>query len=279
MNYLALLQLMAQMRGEQEASTTEGKQQQLLQDALKQYDSIGLPDLSNVTAEQVGDPDTMGAQRDALNELLRIGKAGGMTLEDQANLNSIRGQQARSTTQGMDRVREQMAARGIRGGGAELSMQLAGNQGAAQRASDDALKVRADAQKHALDSIVSGGRMAGDMTSATDARNRYNADARSRAQMYNAGLGQQQFNNQMARAAGRSGQVGGLSNFYGNQAMGQRAYARGMGQAGANAVGGNYGNAKDPYAAAPQKQANASGYTQPDDQWDNLQPATPYTYG
>lgn len=83
--------------------------------------------------------------------------------------------------------------------------------------------------------------------SAADARTKFNLDARERARLYNAGLGQQNFENQLARASGRSGQAQGLSGFYGQQAADRRAFGAGLGKAGADyyrgmSGGGNRGS-------------------------------------
>lgn len=266
-DYGQYIQLGMQFLGEVGAQGSEAEAQHLLERAYEQFGNIDVPSLKAIVAEEMGpsameglksDPALAGLQKQSLEEMLRMGRSGGMTLEDKANLNDIRGRQARTMRAGEGRVREQMAARGIRGGGAELAMQLSGNQGAAQRASDEGLRVAADAQKRARDSILEGGRMAGSIrgqdfsegtarASAADARSRYNTDARMRAKLYNNNLPQQDFDNRIAIARGRSGQLGNLSGFHSNQAAGTRASARGYGQSLANLPNGNSGGSGGGY--------------------------------
>jgi hypothetical protein len=261
-----LIQLGVSVLGDVFAGKSEDEQKYLLERAYEQFGKIDAPALKEIAAQELGpsamegvktDPALAGLQRESLDEMLRIGRSGGMTLEDKANLNDIRGQQARTTAAGNNRVREQMAARGISGGGAELAMSLANNQGAAQRASEGGLRVAADAQKRARDSIIEGGRMAGSMrgqdfgeqsqrASASDARTRYNADAKANAQRYNTGLAQQDFGNRMSLAQGRSGQLMGQADFYGQKAAGTRAQTRGYGQA----VGALAGGKQQPQQAS-----------------------------
>lgn len=245
-----LAQLFASAAGEGIAAMSETQQQYLLQRAYEEYGKIDLPSLKAIIAEEVGpsamegvqsDPEMKGLERQALDEMLRVGRSGGATLEDKANLASVQGSIGQQEAAGRNNIRENMARRGQSGGGAELSMQLANQQGAANRASAEGLNVAAQSQARARDAILQGGRMAGGMrrddfseqsqrASAADARTRYNADARARANTYNAGLAQQQFGNEMARAGGRSGQLNGQADFYGGQAAGTRALSAGAGK-------------------------------------------------
>lgn len=251
-----LVQLFAGGIGESFAAMDRTQQEYILRKAYEEFGNIDLPAIKEIMAEEIGpsaleqvkaDPKLAETERASLDEMLRIGRSGGMTLEDKANLNSVRGQTARMSKANENRVREQMASRGISGGGAELAMQLSGNQAAAQRASDEGLNIAAQAQKRGMDAILQSGRMAGSMSdrdfeqrgrsaSAADARTRYNADNRTRASLYNAGLPQQRFENQLRRAAGRTQQLGNQSNFYGDAAADKRAMAAGIGKAGADAA-------------------------------------------
>lgn len=245
-----LAQLFASAAGEGIAAMSETQQQYLLQRAYEEYGKIDLPSLKAIIAEEVGptategvhaDSEMKGLERQALDEMLKVGRSGGMTLEDRANLNSIQGDIAQKEQTGRANIREDMARRGQRGGGAELSMQLANQQGAANRANSAGLDVAAQSQARARDAILQGGRMAGGMrrddfaeksqrAGAADARSRYNADAKARANTYNAGLPQQQYANELTRAQGRSGQLQGQAAFHGNQAANTRALSAGVGK-------------------------------------------------
>jgi hypothetical protein len=250
------MQLVAGLLGDMFAGKDEAEQKYLLQKAMDEFGNIDLPALKEVVAQELGpsameglkaDPQYAALERQGLDELLRIGRSGGMTLEDKANLNTTMGQASRVGRAGDARIRESMAARGQSGGGAELAMRMASNQGAAQRAHEGGMQVAGQAQKRALDSILEAGRMGGRMgerdfdqrsraASAADARARHNADARTRADAYNTGLGQQQFGNKLAKASGKSGRADALGNFYAGQAQGTRQLTAGLGKAGADYV-------------------------------------------
>jgi hypothetical protein len=109
--------------------------------------NIPLPDLQKIAAETLGpsamesvstDPRLESAQYAALDKLQGISDAGGYTLTDEANLNRILGKTNRAANAQNAAVREDMAARGVGGSGAEVAMQLANNQAQAQRGADEA---------------------------------------------------------------------------------------------------------------------------------------------
>jgi hypothetical protein len=231
--------------------------------------NIPLPDLQKIAAETLGpsamesvstDPRLESAQYAALDKLQGISDAGGYTLTDEANLNRILGKTNRAANAQNAAVREDMAARGVGGSGAEVAMQLANNQAQAQRGADEGLDVAAQAQQRALDAIMARGEMGGKMrgqsfdeqaqkAQAKDMIARYNATAKDRANYYNAGLGQQDYENRVGaanrRAAGHRAQaqiaqnradstrrmVGGVGNSvaYGAGAVGQYAGSQGGG--------------------------------------------------
>lgn len=237
--------------GEAAASADKATQQRILERMLKEFDGINLPDVKSIVAEELGpqamegvfaDDELKGLEREALDEMLRVGRSGGLTLEDKAALNTIRGKTDRSVNAAHQRIAEDMAARGQSGGGAELAMKLSANQGAAQRLGDEGLQIAGMAQRRARDAMLQGGQMASRMgerdfaekarrAEAADRRAQYNAAARERANLYNANAPQQQFQNAMAKAAGKSGQMGQQANFFGNQAADTRQLYAGMGKA------------------------------------------------
>lgn len=220
--------------GEEAAARAE------IEKARKKFGDIVLPELERAVAEQLGpseagkvfaDPALKDAQMHALSKMQEMEQGGGFTLEDKAALNQIQNQLARKESAGRGAITENMAARGVGGGGAELAMQLSNQQGSAERANQAGMDIAGQAQRRYFDSILARGRMAGDMrgqdfsersraAEARDAMNRYNADARSRANYHNLGLGQQHFDNQMKRAAGQAGMSEALAGMH--QKSGQR---------------------------------------------------------
>jgi hypothetical protein len=237
------------------------KARSLLEQAA-QMAEVDLPELERLVAEEVGpsafediktDPALRDAQMAALDRLQQIDQEGGLLLADKANLNKVLGQTNRAAASQNAAVREDMAARGVGGSGAEMAMQLANNQAQAQRGGEQGLDIAAMAQQRALDAIMARGQLAGDVrgqdfgeqsqiAQAKDLISRYNADSRSKAKYHNAGLGQQHFDNQMRRNQGRAAAKKDMANWYTNEANAKAAVVGGA----SNAIGygaqqaGNY---------------------------------------
>lgn len=131
------------------------------------------------------DPRMKEAQLAALSKLEQIGGSGGLTLEDQSNI-----QRGLADIESQDRGRRealmnQYAARGLGGSGLELQAQMMAQQQATNRASQQQLDVLGSARQRALEAIMAGGELGGKMRSqefgeqkdiagARDAINRFN---------------------------------------------------------------------------------------------------------
>lgn len=205
----------AQARGETE------KARKLYEGLLAKIDAIPDPELREQAAVLLGkseagevraDPEMVAAQRAALAKLQQISDEGGLLLEDKAALSEQLGQAARADARGRSAIESQMQARGQLGSGAELAMKLQGQQASAQRGYENARDTAAMAQKRAYEAIMGRGRLAGDVRGqdfgermasarARDQIAAYNAAAQERANRYNAGLPQQQFQNRLAKAS------------------------------------------------------------------------------
>lgn len=226
--------------------------------------NIPVPELERIAAETLGpsamesvqiDPRLQEAQYAALDKLGQIGNEGGLLLSDKANLNRILGQTNRAAGAQNSAVREDMAARGVGGSGAELAMSLANNQNQAQRGAEAGLDTAAMAEQRALDAIIGRGDMAGKMrgqdfgekSAVADAKDKiaqFNATSKSRAQYYNAGLGQQDYENRQGAADRRARGHQMQSQIYQNRADSTRRMVGGVGNSvakGAGAVGGYAG--------------------------------------
>ena len=154
------------------------------------------------------DPALRQAQMNALMKLQGIGEAGGRDaqfmsdaarLENDVNTN-LQGQQGA--------ISQNMAARGMSGGGSELVAKQIAAQQAANRQAQMGMDLKAQAERRALDAIIQGGQLGGQMQNqdfnqqaqkaqAADAINRFNTQNRqqvlsnnvaskNRAQEYNA---------------------------------------------------------------------------------------------
>lgn len=158
------------------------------------------------------DPSLRQAQLNALSKLQEVGAAGGedaQFLAEQSRLESdinrnLRGQQ--------DAIMQNLATRGMSGGGQELVARQMSAQDAVNRQAQMAMDAKAQAQQRALQALMQSGQLGGQMQAqdfgqaaqraqAQDAINRFNAanqqDVMSRnvgvknqAQQYNVGTAQ-----------------------------------------------------------------------------------------
>ena len=142
------------------------------------------------------DPRLKEAQLGALSKLQQIGDEGGMLLEDKANLNKITADNAAAEQGQRGAILQNMQSRGMGGSGMEMAANLANQQGAATRAANQSMSVAGMAQQRALDSIMKGGQLGGEMrgqefgeaarkAEAQDAINRFNTQNRSDVQQRN----------------------------------------------------------------------------------------------
>lgn len=172
-----------------------------------QYTPYDINQMSRYEAEEIYDPEQMSETelRDILgNNAMRaeqlqarqmledIASSGGMTAIDRARLSEIQNQIGSQERGSRERIKQDMAQRGLYGSGVELASQLQNQQGASQSASLAGSQVAADAQARAYDAILRGGEMAGNIESidynrlaqaaqAQDAINQYNNQNRNAA--------------------------------------------------------------------------------------------------
>lgn len=197
--------------------------------ALPKYDEYA-PELYNNESYNYEllkeNPELLSKQGDNLKMLEQMA-AQGLTAEDQLGFQKAREiglQQARSGTQA---ALADAASRGVGGGGLEFAMREMANQGGAQRAQSAGLEQAAAAARQralatqAYGSALSGVRGQDYQTAAnnnnvinkfnqmnTQGRNQTNAanvDQRNNAFMYNQGLKDKNYQNQLAQADRRAG--------------------------------------------------------------------------
>jgi hypothetical protein len=161
------------------------------------------------------DPRLKDQQMASLAALKGLADSGGMTAEDQANLNRIQNQSAQADRGRRDAILQNMQARGMGGSGNELLAQLQSSQAATDRQAQQGLDIAGMAQNRALQAMMQGGELAGNVrdqdfgeqariAQARDAVNQFNAQNLTQANQFNAGQGNNmaQFNagNQMQAA-------------------------------------------------------------------------------
>ena len=158
------------------------------------------------------DPALRKAQMNALLRLQQVGEEGGMTATDRARLAQIESEQ-QATLRGQEgAIMQNLATRGMGGGMQEMVARQLAVQAGANRAAQQGLDVKAQAEQRALQAIMQSGQLGGQMAgqefgqqaqiaAAKDAIARFNAanlqnvgmtnvQARNAAQQANAQMAQ-----------------------------------------------------------------------------------------
>jgi len=259
MDYGAIISMVMAASKDAEAGKITQQQFDLLKEQLARVAAVPLPELERVVAQQQGRSELGGIQRDdglrnkqmqALGAYQDIIDGGGMTLDDRVAEEAALSQADASDKRRRAGIMADLQSRGQMNSGAALIGQLSSAQDAANRGRQSGQESAARAQKRkmeALEALAGGaGRLrqqdygeASDKARAQDDINRWNAGAREKAGYYNAGLGQQNFANQMTKATGTGGAANNLAGAYGNEAAGVRS--RGDAQAKAAGMAVNQG--------------------------------------
>jgi hypothetical protein len=178
--------------GAASAASARGDAQRLIEQTLKDYEAMGIPPieaqklaleefksagiLTPEMEQQISQgPSAMGdisldpaykqAQLSALDELSSIGEGGGMRLSDQSQMEDILGQVRQQERGSREAILANARARGVSGGGSELAAQLGAQQAGTSNAYRGGLDVAAQAQDRALQAIMQGGQLGGQMRS------------------------------------------------------------------------------------------------------------------
>lgn len=252
------------------------------------------------------DPRLKAAQLSALEEVSGLAQTG-LGAEDRAAFNQLRRQASGMAQAQKATTLQQMQERGMGDSGASLIAQLQSGQAAADTAAQQGDRLAAEAaaarrqalgQQASMASQMSQQQLslAGQKASAADAIAQFNAQNRqgvsaqnlasrqsianqraanrNQQEMYNKGLIQQQFQNEMAKASGVVGQQSNLAQQYGQQAtaaqQAQQAMTSGLlqlaGTVGGAMVGGPAGAAVGSQVAgtvAPKPNTNYAVNWQP----------------
>lgn len=132
------------------------------------------------------DPSYVGAQKQALQQLQDIGKQGGMTAVDKAQLQDIEDQQ-NATRQGQDQaILSNAKERGVGGSGIETVNRLLSQQNTANTAAKQGTDVAAQAQTRALQALQSAGQLGGQIESQQYGEQAQKAGAQNAIDQFNA---------------------------------------------------------------------------------------------
>lgn len=179
------------------------EEQQLLLERLQRGESLTPAEMQAAQVDRSAfedissDPRLKQSQMDALSALQGISNSGGLQLQDQANLQKLLGQAATDDKGRRDAIQQQMAERGMAGGGLELAQKLASTQDASTRQNQAATDTAAQAQQNALQALMQGGQLGGQIrgqdfdqqaraAQARDAIAQFNAQNSQQANMRNA---------------------------------------------------------------------------------------------
>lgn len=249
----ALIQGAGSLLGSIFGEGDRARSRQTLENILEQYRSMDLPELGNMSPEQLGasqqegvyaDPRLQQSQFDALGALQDEYQSGGNSLADRA---AMQLQQNEASQRGMAEkaaIMRSLQARGLGSSGTAVAAQLSGQRQGADRAANVGLQGAVEARRRALQAAQGMGNLAGQMrgqgfdessrrAQAADRWAEYNSRSRQSAQNYNLGLNQQRFDNDMRRTSGMANASAGVANNYNAAADRTQNAFNGLGMAGA----------------------------------------------
>jgi hypothetical protein len=274
MDWMSLIGLVTQVGGAALGSAVSGmdraKALQLIQQSYDAAGNLDVPRLQKLVASTQGpsayndikeDPEFRSQQASSDRALQDVVDSGGLTLADKAALNVIRNKIARTAAAGNQSIEANMARRGTLDSGAQLAMQLANNQSAAQNASEAGEFTAGQAQQRALDALRqrwSNANTAGNQdyerqsrrAQANDAIARANADILNTTNRYNQQLPVQQQSLQLGKLNAVNQAGGNLAGAYGQQAQNTQDLYAGVGKGAGQAISAYGQDQSDKEAAA-----------------------------
>lgn len=226
----------------------EGQAQQLRAKITAEYGPEILPELDKAIAQEAGpaalqsiaeDDSGRQTQLDVDAELANIYDTGGRTQEDEAAYDVARRGVSQRSAQRAGDMAISAAQRGQTAGplGAVLASQS--GQDELEALAGLNAEVASSGRQRALQALLGRGNLAGqrrqqdwgvktDKANATDLMNRFNASQRQASEMYNVGLPQQQFDNNMGRLAAQGAAMNGQAAGIDRQAAGVRQTGAGV---------------------------------------------------
>jgi len=277
--------------GQQANAITQAAYQAVLgnlQKRFNDYDKLNPAAYKDIAAQQLGPSSLAGIQPDAqartqeeaaISQLQDIADRGGLSLADMQALNEVQANLNRNNSARQAGLANQYAARGQLGSGAQLAMDLANQQNAAQSANQQGESAAAQAQQRAMQAILQKAQASRTMSNddyqrklaaaqAADAIAKYNASARTDASKYNNTVAGQSYADQLSKLKGQTaltdsmnGALLGSANANANTTKANAGYGaglvgtlpsifKGMGGGGGGKSSGSTAET-DPFADAP----------------------------
>ena len=229
----------------------EAEAQKIREQMAAEYGPDILPDLDAAIAEQAGPAALEGmqedgtgrqAQVDTLAELDNVYQTGGRTDADEAAYKVAGRHVAQRAGQRAGDIGIEAARRGQTGSGLSAVLQAQGGQDELEALASLDAEVASSGRGRALQALGMKGQLASGVrgddwramsgrADATDLMNRFNASQRQQTTLRNAGLSQQQFDNNMNRLAGQGAARSGVAAGLERQGQNVRETAAGLGNA------------------------------------------------
>jgi len=165
----------------------EYKQQGLLTPEMEQMITSEAPEI----AQYKDQADVLQAQKDALSTIGQRAKTG-LTAEDRLALGKAREGAQSDIEAKREQILQNMAQRGLSGGGSELAAQLAASQAGAQTESDERAKIAAQASKAALEAALAQGQLSSNIRGQDYSQAANRSAAMSEMERFNVGNQAQQ---------------------------------------------------------------------------------------
>lgn len=226
--------LLSRLIGEAIAAGDIARAEQLKQQAVSEYGEGILPQLEQVTAQEVGptelanirtDPTGRSAQVSALQKLASFGE-GGFTPEDAAEQRRLTDAAAGAAASQAAAGEQLAAARGLKRSGLSQALNQQAAQGAAQSTADVGAQLAAQRRARQLQALGMMGQQGGalrgadygeasDRATAQDAINRFNANMRAGAVEARNRNAMASYDANMRLKQARNQARGDLAGFYG----------------------------------------------------------------
>lgn len=234
MEYAAIIGAIAGLIGNLIGAGKDAEAQRIREQAAAEFGDEILPQLDKAVAQEAGrsafetnPEDTTGrrAELDTLAQLDEAYRTGGSTQADLAAYDAARRKVSRAASSKAANAGLQATQRGQANTGLGQVLAAQGSQDELEALASLDAELANGARGRAQQALLAKGQMAGQVRgddyralsgrlSAMDLANRFNASQRQQAELYNAGLSQQNYNNRMAllqaRNAARQGVVSGL---------------------------------------------------------------------
>lgn len=264
MPYAAIIAAVASLIGQLISSGKEAEAQALRQKMADQLGPDILPHLDKAVAEHVDSSMPTGAadvgrtsQLETLKQLENEYQTGGMSKADQGAYDVAARQVNQRASSDAGNISAQLAQRGQSGTGLGAVLASQSGQDSLEALAGLDAEAASAGRSRAMQALMgkastSGALRSGDYekSGAIDTMNRFNAAGLTAAQMYNLGIPQQNFDNNLSRINGQNTALAGVASGIDSQGRSARETAAGVGNAALS-----YGAAAD-WAQDPENPKN-----------------------